>query len=155
MPDIIGKLTGELGFEIPVGNLSIRPQLWQAVAIVFLLFLLVVVMASMRRHFISWSFKGAGFGLFFGFLLALLLEGFLLIGGKTVFTEILGWENAPKPLLVILDAGRNKLVDVLGITDQIPTSNAQSKGEADKIIDNYQTLTPDEAKKVRGMICPN
>jgi len=118
-----------------------------------LLFLLVLTMASMRRHFIGWSMKGALFGLFFGFLLALILEGFLIIGGKTAFTEIIGWRNAPKPILVVLEAGRAKLVSVLGISDEIPYSEAKGKVGKEEIIKGFQSLPPDEAKSVRDMIC--
>lgn len=155
MPDVFAKLTSNLDFEIPLGSFSFRPAVWQAIAIVGLIFLLIVVLASVRRHHVDWSFKGAGFGIFFGFLLALILEGFLIIGGRTVFTELIGWENAPKPIMVALDRGREKLVEVLGVTDEIPTSNAKDKDTVDTVIDKYQTLTPEEAKKVRGMICPN
>jgi hypothetical protein len=154
MPDIIAKFTDSINFEIPLGQYSFRPALWQAIAIVVLLFLLIITLASMRRHFITWSFKGAAFGLFFGFLLALILEGFLIIGGKTAITEMVGWKNAPKPLLVVLEAGRSKLVNVLGIADEIPTSNAEGADNAGKVIDKFQSLSPADAGKVREMICP-
>jgi len=39
----------------------------------------------------------------------LILEGFLLVGGKTVLLDLLGWKNAPKPISIILDSGRNNL----------------------------------------------
>ncbi len=101
----------------------------------------------------SWSFKGALFGIFWGFLLALILEGFLIIGGKTAITEILGWENAPKPLLVALDAGRNKLVDVLGITTDIPSSLANEKPTLDDAVNLLQKLSPSDSQKIRTLIC--
>jgi len=44
---------------------------------------------------------------YFGFLLALILEGFLLIGGKTILTSVLGLENPPAPISIALDAGKN------------------------------------------------
>ena len=100
----------------------------------------------------GWSLKGGVFGLFLGFLLALILEGFLIIGGKTAVTEIIGWKNAPKPILVALEAGRSKLVGVLGVTDEIPTSKAQVTLK-EEVITKFQSLSPDEAKSVRNLIC--
>lgn len=70
-------------------------------------------MAQFRRHLVERSFKGGIFGLFLGFFLALVLEGFLLVGGKTVLTETLGWKNAPKPISIVLDTGRNKLKSLI------------------------------------------
>lgn len=107
----------------------------------------------MRRHFMSWSIKGAIFGLFFGFLLTLILEGFLLISGRTIFTEVLGWKNAPKPVAVFLDAGRSKLVKVLGISDQVPATKAEEKLNKDEVVRAYQSLAPADASSVRKMIC--
>ena len=138
--------------NLPLGKLTFSPSIFQAGAIVFLLFLLVLTMAQFRRHLLGWSFKGGLFGLFFGFLFALILEGFLIIGGKTAFTEILGWENAPKPILAALEAGRSKLVGVLGVTDEIPTSNAQATPK-EEVVSRFQSLPPDEAESVRRMIC--
>ena len=91
--------------------------------------------------------------LFWGFLLALILEGFLIVGGRTLLTEVVGWKNAPKPILSALDAGRNKLVDVLGVTDQIPISTAREDPTLYDVISDFQSLSPDEAEKVRSMIC--
>ncbi len=108
----------KLNFDI--GKISFSPSYIQAGAIVVLLFLLILSLAQLRKHFVNWSLKGALFGVFFGFLFALILEGFLIIGGKTVLTEILGWRNAPKPLTNVIDAGRDKLVEVLGVTDCRP-----------------------------------
>lgn len=143
-------MLSNIGFSIP--NIGFGDNTWRVVAIVALLFLLVVVLAKMRRHYIDWSLKGAVFGIFLGFLLALVLEGFLIIGGRTAITEILGWQNAPKPLQVALDSGRNKLVEVLGITDEVPQSLAAdpTSGEA---IELLQSLDPTEIRKVKSLIC--
>ncbi len=140
-------------FDLPVGKLTFSPSVLQAGAIIFLLFLLILSMAQFRRHLMGWSLKGGIFGLFLGFLLALIFEGFLIIGGKTAVTEIIGWKNAPKPILVALEAGRNKLVGVLGVNDEIPISNAETVAKKDEIITSFQSLPPDEAQSIREMIC--
>lgn len=102
--------------------------------------------------YVKWNLKGAGGMLIIGFILALVLEGFLLLGGRTFFTVILGWKNPPAPFNLALDAGRSKLVDVLGVTDEIPTSEAR-ESSAQKVVTGFQTLSPQEAKKARTLIC--
>ena len=101
----------------------------------------------------GFSAKGAIFGVFFGFLFAFILEGFLIVGGKTALTEVMGWKNAPKPLQTALDAGRAKLVDVLGIVDEIPKSFAQTDPTSEDVVTILQSLDPSEIKKVRSLIC--
>lgn len=143
-------------FNFNFGSYSFSPSYLQAGAIVVLLFLLLISLASLRRHMLDWSIKGALFGFFFGFLMALILEGFLIVGGKTALTEVLGWKNAPKPIVNAIDIGRSKLADVLGITNQIPQSNAKEaaiKTSFGSFVEKFQTLTPTDAKKVKALIC--
>lgn len=144
-------LSSNLSFNL--GNFSFSPSYLEAGAIVLLLFVLVLTMAQLRRHLVDWSLKGAVVGIFFGFLLALILEGFLVIGGKTALTEVLGWKNPPKPLQVAIDAGREKLVNVLGIKDEIPKSFAGETLDAGRIISSFQSLNPSEVQKVKNLIC--
>jgi hypothetical protein len=139
--------------DFNLGKLSFSPSFIQAGLIVVLLFLLVVMMAQFRRHLMGWSLKGGIFGMFIGFAIALIFEGFLIIGGKTAFTEIIGWQNAPKPIRVALEAGRAKLVGVLGASEEIPVSNAETPSSKEEVVQKYQSLPPDEAKSVRQMIC--
>ena len=76
----------------------------------------------------------------------------MIIGGKTVITEILGWKNAPKPILTALEAGRNKLVGVLGVADEINVSKAGGATQ-DKVVELYQSLTPNQQDLVRYRVC--
>ena len=125
----------------------------QVGAIIFLLFLLVLSLAQFRRHYVDWSLKGAIFGVFFGFLLALTLEGFLIIGGKTALTEVLGWKNAPRPLQVALDSGKTKLIQVLGLNTEIPATLAKENSSVRGVIESFQSLTPPDAKKAKSLLC--
>lgn len=140
-------------FDFNLGNFSLPVTYWQVGAIVFLLFLLVLTMAQFRRHYINWSLKGAIFGVFFGFLLALILEGFLIIGGKTALSEVFGWKNAPAPISLALDAGRRELIKVLGIETQIPPSYASEKGNVQGALNSLQNLSPADLTKVKNLIC--
>lgn len=140
-------------FNFSLGNYSLPVSYWQAGAIVFLLFILILMLAQFRRHYINWSLKGGIVGIFFGFLLALILEGFLIIGGRTALTEVLGWKNAPKPIQVALDNGRNKLIQVLGVQDQIPNSYAKESVGVQDAVETFQSLNPADMKKVKALLC--
>lgn len=120
--------------------------------IIALVFSLVVVLALTRRHFLDWSIKGASFGILIGFSLALILEGFLLLGGRTAFTELLGWKDPPKPVRYVLDLGRDRMAEVLGKSVLVPTSSAEGD-DINKIVDEIQSLTPGDAKRLRLRIC--
>ena len=140
-------------FDINIGNISFSVAYAQAALVVFLVFILVLLLAQFRRHFVDWSVKGAIFGIFFGFLLALVLEGFLIIGGRTVLTGVLGWKNAPAPISLALDAGRNKLIQVLGIKDQVPSSLAKENTTVAGAVELLQSLNPADIKKVKTIFC--
>lgn len=138
-----------------LGKFSFSPSYVQAGAIVFLLFILILTLAQLRRHFVDWSLKGALVGLFFGFLLALILEGFLIIGGRTAITQVLGWKNPPKLVANLLEAGRGKLIKVLGeeIEIQIPETVAKINPTFTEAVSFFQSLNPTEAQKFRSLIC--
>jgi len=148
IPDLLFKT-----FTLTLGKFSLPVSYIQAGLVVLLIFVMVLSMAQFRRHSIEWSFKGGLAGLFFGFLLALILEGFLLIGGKTVLTQVLGWQNAPKPLSVALDAGRNQLIQVLGIQTSIPSSFAKENTTVQTAVETLQSLNPADMKKVKSLLC--
>lgn len=140
-------------FNFSVGKISIPIQYWQVAAILAFVFVLVLLLAKLRQHRVDWSFKGIAFGVFFGFLLALFLEGFLIIGGRTALTSILGWENPPPFLTATLDSGKDKLVQVLGIKDKIPSSFASENVTANDAIEILQRLNPADTKTVQSIFC--
>jgi hypothetical protein len=86
-------------------------------------------------------------------LLALIVEGFLILSGRTLFTEILGWKNAPKPISTVLDIGRNKLVNVMGVTEEVPSSYAQEPASFKSVVNDFEHLTSKEKEEVVNFIC--
>jgi len=140
-------------FDFKLGSLEFAPSYFTAAAVIVLIFLLIVTLAQVRRHFMNWSIKGALFGLFFGFVLALILEGFLIIGGQTAVTELLGWKSAPKPILAVLDAGHNKLINVLGVSTEIPSSFAKNKVDKSEILSLFNSLSKKDSDELRKIIC--
>lgn len=101
--------------NLKISNFTIAPNIWQAAAIVALVFALILILAYMSRNFLEWSLSGFGIGLIIGFILAIVLEGFLLIGGKTVITGLLSWKSAPPQVQSILESGHTKLLEVLSV----------------------------------------
>ncbi|OGM14333.1 hypothetical protein A3D84_04430 [Candidatus Woesebacteria bacterium RIFCSPHIGHO2_02_FULL_42_20] len=141
-------------FDFHIGKLAFSPNYFQAVLVVFLIFLLIFSLARLRHMYVHWSFKGATAYVVMGFLLAIIVEGFMLLAGRTVFTEIVGWENAPRPLAAFITTGRERLVNVLGTETEVPLSVAsESQDEVDEIVSQFQTLSPDAARRARYLIC--
>lgn len=140
-------------FNVTLGRFTFSVVFWQIAAIVFLLFLLILSLAQFRRHYVDWGLKGAVFGIFFGFLLALVLEGFLIVGGKTALTEFLGWKDAPVPLQTALDSGKKQLIQVLGVEAPVPSSLAKESLSVQDSLEVLQSLNPADLKKVKSLIC--
>ena len=145
-------------FNLKLGGMDIEPTYWQAGVIIFLIFLLILTLARLRYLYVHWALgKSAVAMVFWGFILAVIFEGFLLISGRTIFTEILGWQNPPKPISTILEASRTKLVKVLGVSDEKERMNEMlsetQKVSLDDVILLIQKLDPEEAAKLRSMVC--
>ena len=137
-----------------VRGLYMEPTYWQAAAIVVLLFLLVFTLARLRWLYVHWNLgKSSVSMIFWGFLLALLLEGLFIIGGRTMFSEILGWKDAPKPISTVLDITRNKIVGVMGVTDSIPESNAEEVSNYQSVVSDFENLSIEDKEVVRDFVC--
>lgn len=129
-----------------IKGLEVEPTYWQAGAMVILIFLLVFTLARVRYLYVHWSLGKSAIAMaFWGFLLAIIMEGLLILSGRTLFTEVLGWKDAPKPISTLLTISRNKLVDVLGVTEEIPTYQS--------VMGDYESLSLDEMEDVRSNIC--
>jgi hypothetical protein len=151
MANVAKMFAGHFNFSI--GKVSFPVPYIQAIVVVVLIFFLVLLIAQFRRHYVNWSFKGALFGIIFGFLLALILEGFLLIGGKTILTSVLGWKNPPAPISIALDAGKNKLMQVLGASTQISSTLTSGGSTVTGAVQFLQNLNPGDISKVKAIIC--
>lgn len=147
-----GKLFETIGdFNLP-GGWVFSPNYLQAGLMVLCVFLLILTFGMLRHRYNHWTVKGIFPGIALGFLLALLVEAALLVGGRTIITEVLGWKNAPKPISNVLDASRSHLVDVLGVT--VPESKADQKPTVDAIMQSIENLTDSEVDSLKTLICP-
>lgn len=109
----LGSISKSISVNLPGvgGSLSVNDT--KAIIVVFFLFLTLLLLAKMSRSYLSWYMSGWFIWLFLGFLLAVLVEGLLLVSGRTIFTEVLSLENAPRPVQEFIDAGRYRLTDVV------------------------------------------
>jgi len=129
-----------------IKGLEVEPTYWQAGVMLILMFLLVFAFARMRYLYVHWSLGKSAIAMaVWGFLLAIIMEGLLILSGRTLFTEVLGWKSAPKPISTLLTISRSKLVDVLGVTEEIPTYQS--------VMGDYKSLSLDEMEDVKSNIC--
>lgn len=150
--NILTKLFTTFDLNLP-GGLTVSPNLIQAILLVVLLFLMIYMIGHLRHTYLDWSIKGILPGLSFGFILAIILEGMLLVGGKTILTETLGWKNAPKPISNALDAGRNGLSSVLGVSATVPTSDAKSAPTLQSVRNDIENLNKDDQSQLLQILC--
>lgn len=137
-----------------VGNLYIDATYWEAIVLVILLFLLVFTLARMRYLYVHWSMGKHSFAmLFWGVILTIIIEGFFMLSGRTIFTEILGLKNVPKPFSTFLDIGRNRLVNVLGEESDAPSTYTEIKLNSDQMYSLYTKMDASETQKLQSIIC--
>src|SRR3989344_1958824 len=137
-----------------IRGIYVEPTYWMAGAIILLIFLLVFTIARIRYLYVHWSMGKQNISmLFWGFLLALIVEGFLILSGRTLLTEVIGWKNAPKPVSTVLDIGRERLVTVLGVTEEIPNSAAYETPTYQSVIGDFENLTSEDKEALINFIC--
>ena len=144
-----GKTFNGYSINLP-GGLVFEPTYLQAILMVFLVFLLILTLGSLRHRMAEWSLKGLIPGIGFGFLLAIILEGILVLAGHSLLTDTLGWKTAPKPISNVLDAGRDRLTNVLGETTLKET---EEEITPDKVFSSLKSLTPSEYNSLKQLIC--
>ena len=153
MPNFLEILNKSFGVY-KIKGIYVEHTYWQAATIVFLIFLMLFTLARLRFLYVHWNLGKSSLSmLFWGFLLALILEGFLILSGRTILTEILGWKNAPKPISTALDVGRGRLITVLGEQKEVPASLANEKPNASQVLENYNVLSEEDSQKVKQIIC--
>lgn len=152
--DKILKLMNKSMGVYNVGGIELEFTLWMVMVLVLLAFMLLFTIARVRYLYVHWNLSRTSLSfLFYGFLFALILEGFFIISGRTLFTEILGWDNAPKPISTILDSSKEKLVDVLGVTEEIPSSYAQEPPTFQGVLGDYEDLSVEDRESIKNFIC--
>ncbi len=136
------------------GSFEISPSYYQVGIILVLVFLLLMSLARIRRMFIHWSLGRHSIAIFvWGFIVALIVEGFFILAGRTMFTEILGLKNLPKPISSFIDLGRSRVYKVLGESVEIKESSAIGGGDAKSLVKSFFLLDEAAKKEVKKQIC--
>ena len=137
-----------------IGNLDVDATYWQAGAIVILIFMLIFTLARLRYLYVHWNLGKSSISmLFWGVVLTVIIEGFFILSGRTIFTEILGMKSVPKPFSTVLDIGRNKFVNVLGQEDS-RSAEAESKIlNSDQMYTHYVNMDDEESRKLQEILC--
>jgi len=149
----LGSLFYRNDFTYRIGKIDFSASYFQAGLIVFLIFLLLLSLARVRHLFVKWSLGRHSVSIFiWGFIVALIVEGFFVIAGRTMFTEILGWKNPPKPISTFLDIGRNRLAQVLSESVEIKTSETKEP-PSETLIKLFFSLSKSDREKVKTAIC--
>lgn len=145
---VIDRLLAQLG--IATAGMSSGVQ--QGILIIIGVFFVTLLLGLTRHHMLSWSMKGAGFGVVAGMLLTLVLEGLLLVGGKTAVAEIVRNESAPPAVRVFLQKNMSELADLIG-PESTTLGTASVKGVPEGLVTEYKKLTSQEQTQVRNAVC--
>lgn len=137
-----------------IGNLDVDATYWEAGLIILLLFLLVFSLARLRFLYVHWSMGKHAFAmLFWGVVLTIIMEGFLMLSGRTIFTELLGMKYIPKPFSTLVDIGRTRVANVLGEQSKVPDANANTKLNSDQMYSLYIKMDASESQKLKRIVC--
>jgi len=137
-----------------VYGVPVYPTYWEAATIVLLIFLLVFTLARMRYLYVHWHLSKTSLAMmFWGFVLTMILEGFLWLSGRTVLTTVLGWKNPPKPVAATLSTGREHLREVLGETEETDEAKAKSPPTYQSVVFDYKELSEEDKSTVKKFIC--
>lgn len=151
MEDLLFSLSLKLNeFLVNFGSF-VSPQYQQALIIGIGVFLIILLLGVTRRHMLNWSIKGAWFGVVFGIVVTLLVQGLLLVGGKTAVVEVVRNEKTPKNVRVFLQENITELAQSLA--SEPKTLGAQEELNFQDFIDGFSTLPKKDQQKVKNLIC--
>ncbi len=160
VPDAAGAANSALNFankplpSFTVYGVDVYPTYWEAATIVLLIFLLIFTLARMRYIYVHWHLSKTSLAMmFWGFVLTVIIEGFLWLSGRTVLTTMLGWKNPPKPVAQTLSTGREHLREVLGETAEIDSAKAKEIPTYQSVVFEYKELTDEDKEMVQKFVC--
>jgi hypothetical protein len=160
VPSASGALGGASAFanktlpSFTIKGIEIVPTYWEAFTIIILIFLLIFTLARMRYLYVHWHLSKTSLAMmFWGFVLTVILEGFLWLSGRTVLTTVLGWKNPPKPVAATLETGRDHLREVLGETAEIDSAKAEAPATYQSVVFDYKELNESDKETVQKFVC--
>ncbi len=152
--DKLDSLLPQKPFHYKLGRFDFSPSYTQAILVVLLFFLLLLSLARVRRTFVHWSLGRHSIAIFvWGFIVALIVEGFFILAGRTMFTEVLGLRNIPKPISSFIELGRSRAYQVLGESMEVKESSAVVNQDTNLLIKSFFLLDESKQKEVKDKIC--
>ncbi len=160
VPDTAGVANSAINYAntplptFSVYGVEVYPTYWEAATIVLLIFLLIFTLARMRYLYVHWHLSKTSLAMmFWGFVLTVIIEGFLWLSGRTVLTTMLGWKNPPKPVAATLSTGREHLREVLGETAEIDSAKAKEPVTYQSVVFEYKELSDEDKETVQKFVC--
>lgn len=138
--------------QLGVVSSAVSSGTQQLIAIIIGIFLILLVLALARHHMLSWSMKGAKFGIFLGIVLTLALEGFLLVAGKTTFAEIVKSNNVPPAVRTFLSENMSDLAGQIGGEPGTLGASTELR-ETSVIINDFKNLGAVDKERVQEAVC--
>lgn len=140
------NLISQLGVSIPPGIL-------QVALIGTGVFLFTLLLGLARHHMLAWSIKGAWFGFLLGMVLLLILEGFLLVGGKTAISELVKNKRTPENVRVFLEKNMTELAQSLSNNPKALGASTKSGNPSASFVSQFENLPRGEQDAVKEEIC--
>ncbi len=118
-------------------------------------FVMVILLAMVRKHIFRLSMKGAVFGFITGVIVMLLLDLMIIFGmtDKSKIDNLSQKENRQEAFQEIILSGMNNLGNVLGVaTTTLPKETKPVTLE--ELVGEYLNLPKNDAEKFKGLLCP-
>ena len=118
-------------------------------------FVLVILLAMVRKHIFQISMKGAVFGFVTGIILMLLVDLIIILGmaDKSEIDDLSQKENRQEVFGQIILSGMNNLGNVLGVATTV-SSKEKKPVTLEELIGLYLNLPKKEAEKFENLLCP-
>lgn len=144
MDSILAQATGVLDKTLPTG--------WSNLALIFGgVFIFLLLLGWARHHMLEWSIKGARFGVIFGILLTLIVEGLLLFGGRNLIVGALQNEKTPPVVRTLFSQAFGEIA--VALKSDPKTLGASEKTSAVSVVGDFNELSKSEQERARDLIC--
>lgn len=132
----------------------LAPSVKQIGIIALGIFFFLLLFGLARHHMLEWSLKGAYFGIFLGIILTLVIEAFLLVGGRTLIVAAVKNEKTPQVVRIFLQKNMMELAESLaGEPKTLGAAGEQKTLSPNEVVNNFSLLSPNDQSRVQQRIC--
>lgn len=126
--------------------------------IAFVSFLFLLVFGFARHHMLSWSMKGAKFGVFFGIIITLVVEAIFFTSKDFIAASLVNNKIIPQPIQTFFLSQSTQLTNVielnkqtLGIKTEIPVLSQQPS--VNTFLNGFEHLSDIDKDNLRRKLC--